>query len=267
MRTLTRVARETAGSPQQLPTVFPPLAEAGIRPRRATVTMVAATPASLKSMLTLYWIARMGLPCLFFSADTDAYESMKRAAAMVSGKTMDEVERDITAGRQSDYEDMLARLNIRWVFETDPTYTDLELETAAFAEVFGEFPEIVVIDNLMNVVGENENEFASMRDTTKALKRLVRITNASVFVLHHMQETEKDNGRPAARNRLQGKVSQLPEMILSIALSGDELRVAAVKNRFGPGDASAEKYVSIFADPGRCRFYNNRLQKQQGVPA
>lgn len=267
MRTLLRVARETAGSPQQLPAVFPGLAEAGIKPRRSTVTMIAATPGSLKSMLTLYWIARMGLPTLFFSADTDAYESMKRAAAMVSGKTMDEVERDIAAGRQSEYEDALTALNIRWVFETDPTYTDLELETAAFAEVFGEFPEVIVMDNLMNIVGENENEWSSMRDTTKALKRLVRITNASVFVLHHMSETEKDNGRPAARNRLQGKVSQLPEMILSIALSGDELRICAVKNRFGPDDASGEKYVVVYADPGRCRFYNSRMAKSQGIAA
>lgn len=253
--------------PQQLPVVFPGLAEAGIRPRRATVTMIAATPASLKSMLTLYWVARMALPTLIFSADTDAYESMKRAAAMVSGNTMDQVERDITQGNQDYYEELLAQLNIRWVFETDPTYTDLELETAAYAETFGEFPEVIVIDNLMNVVGENENEFASMRDTTKALKRLVRITNASVFVLHHMQETEKGNNKPAARNRLQGKVSQLPEMILSIALDGDELRVSAVKNRFGPGDASAEKYVSIYADPSRVRFYNNRIAMSQGVSA
>lgn len=267
MRTLTRVARETAGTPQQLPTVFTALHEEGIRPRRATVTMVAATPASLKSMLTLYWIARMGLPTLFFSADTDAYESMKRAAAMVSGKTMDEVEADIGNGNQGQYEELLAQLNIRWVFETDPTYEDLSLETAAYAEVFGDFPQMIVVDNLMNIVGDNENEFASMRDTTKALKRLVRITNASVFVLHHMQETEKGNDRPAARNRLQGKVAQLPEMILSIALAGDELRISAVKNRFGPGDASGEKYVTVYADPARCRFYNSRQAKMMGHAA
>lgn len=267
MRTLIRVARETAGTPQQLPTVFPPLADAGIRPRRATVTMIAATPASLKSMLTLYWVARMGLPTLFFSADTDAYESMKRASAMVSGQTMDQVEQDIHAGRQDGYEQALTQLDIRWVFETDPTYDDLMLETAAYAEATGEYPEVIVLDNLMNVVGENADEFASMRDTTKALKRLVRITGASVYVLHHMQETQKDTGMPAARNRLQGKVAQLPEMILSIALADNELRVAAVKNRFGPGDASAERYISLYVDPARCRFYNSRLALQTGHAA
>ena len=97
-----------------------------------------------------------------------------------------------------------------------------------------------------------------MRDTTKALKRLVRITDASVFVLHHMQETEKEKGVPPARRRLQGKVSQLPEVILSIIRVGDELRISAVKNRFGPGDASGEEYVSLFVDPARCRFFNSR---------
>lgn len=267
MRTLTRVARETAGAPQQLPLVFPPLAEAGIRPRRATVTMIAATPASLKSMLTLYWVSRMRLNTLFFSADTDAYESMKRAAAMTTGNTMDKVEQDIAAGRQADYEAALNNLNIRWVFETDPTYQDLVLETAAYAEATGDYPEVIVIDNLMNVVGESENEWASMRDTTKALKKLVRITGAAVFVLHHMGETQKDNGLPAARNRLQGKVSQLPEMILSIAVSGNELRIAAVKNRFGRQDAAAERYVTIYVNPSLCRFYNNQLAMQLGNPA
>ena len=267
MRTLERVVEQSLGAPQQLPVVFPALAEAGIRPRKATVTMIAATPASLKSMLTLYWIARMGLPTLFFSADTDAYETMKRAAAMVSGVTQSKVEVDVAAGRRDEYGERLRQLNIRWVFETDPTYTDISLETAAYAEVFGAFPQIIVIDNLVNVVGENDNEFGAMRDTTKALKRLVRITGASVFVLHHMSEQEKDHGTPPARRRLQGKVSQLPEVILSLALVGPELRICAVKNRFGRGDASGEEYVSIWASPDRCQFFNSRVDMQTGRPA
>lgn len=267
MRTLERVVAQAASGPQQLPTIFPMLAEAGIKPRRSTVTMVAAVPGSLKSMLTMYWVARMGLPTLFFSADTDAYETMKRASAMVSGVTQSEVEKDIASGNREAYAERLRQLNIRWVFETDPTYADISLEVAAYAEVFGAFPEIIVIDNLMNVVGENDNEFGSMRDTTKALKRLVRITDAAVFVLHHMQEGEKDHGTPPARRRLQGKVSQLPEVILSLALVGDELRVAAVKNRFGPGDASGEKYVSIYTAPDRCQFFTSRAALGQGFPA
>ena len=244
---------------------FRTLEEFGIKPRLGTVCMIAAVPGAMKSMLALYWTARMNLPTLFFSADTDAYESTKRAAAMVSGDTQAVVEQNLNTGNADKYFDILNTLNLRWVFETDPTYLDLELETAAFAEAHGDFPKIIVIDNLMNVVGSNENEFASMRDTTKALKRLVRITDAAVFVLHHMQETEKDTSKPPARNRLQGKVSQLPEIILSIARNGDEMRISPVKNRFGPGDASGEKYVSLYADATRCRFYESKYAMEQGI--
>lgn len=267
MRTLLSVATEHKSTPQQLPSVFPAWEKAGIRLRKGTTTMIAATPASLKSMLTLYLVGRMDLPTLFFSADTDSFESAKRAAAMTSGDTQTQVEQNFAKGDVSRYQDWLGRLPIRWVFETDPTYKDIALETAAYAEVYGAFPQIIVIDNLMNVVGENDNEFGAMRDTTKAIKRLVRITGASVFVLHHMSEQEKDHGTPPARRRLQGKVSQLPEVILSLALVNDELRVAAVKNRFGPGDASGERYATLYTSPERCQFYNTRQAMQTGHPA
>ena len=107
--------------------------------------------------------------------------------------------------------------HVRWVWESDPTYDDITLETTAFAEVYGRFPSIVVIDNLMNVVGENESEWSSMRDTTKAIHRLVRITGAHVFVLHHMSENNARPQYPAPMRDVQGKVSQLPELIISLA--------------------------------------------------
>src|SRR5690606_26196678 len=125
-------------------------------------------------------------------------------------------------------------------------YDDLMLETMAFAEVHGDFPAVIVIDNLMNLVGQNEDEWGSMREHTKALHRLVRVTNASVFVLHHMGETTKDPRYPSPRSALQGKVAQLPEMILSLAMDSEfgELRAAVVKSRFGKQDPTGEKFTS-----------------------
>ena len=265
MKTLSRVVQKSAPENRSLPTVFQAWTQAGIRPRRGNVTMIYATAASLKSMLAMYYVARMGLPTLVFSADTDEYETTKRAAAMVTGRTQAEVERDWSNGDRDEYMGMLEQLNIRWVFESDPTYSDIELETAAYAEVFGAFPEVIVVDNLMNVTPENENEWAGMRETSKVLKRLVRITDAAVLVLHHASETEKDSTTPPARSRIQGKVSQLPEVILSIARNNDELRVAAVKNRYGPGDASGENYVTLYTSPERCRFYESRWHLETGV--
>ena len=155
------------------------------------------------------------------------------------------------------------------MFESDPTYTDLLLETMAFAEAHGRYPEIIVVDNLMNVVGENEDEWGSMRDTTKAFKRLVRFTDAALFVLHHMAERRTDNTVPAPRSDLQGKVSQLPEVILSLAFDGgSELKVAPVKNRFGPADATARTHaVSLYVTPETGQFYNSNYNRVNGMPA
>ena len=180
--------------------------------------MLAAPPKSGKTLLALYWTARMGLPTLYFSADTDPMTMATRAAAMRFGVTQD-VARELVAKADPETVAGLKDLdNIRWVFETDPTYQDLELETAAYFEVYGDWPEVIVVDNLMNLVGMSENEWGSMRDSTKALHRLTRITGASVFVCHHMSEGSGDVRMPSPRKMIQGKVSQVPEMILSLAL-------------------------------------------------
>ncbi len=233
--------------------------------------MFAGTPGSMKTFLVLFMLARMGVPTLFFSADTDARTITKRAAAILTGDSQEAVESALrTDGGASYYAEHLEDLSmIRWVFESDPTYQDLELESLAFAETHGHYPEVIVVDNLMNVVGENEDEWGSMRDTTKAFKRLVRFTDSALFVLHHMAERKSDNSMPSPRSDLQGKVSQLPELILSLAFDGaSELRVAAVKNRFGPADASARTHVvTLYVRPESGQFYTSAYARAQGIPA
>jgi len=233
--------------------------------------MLAGTPGSMKTYLMLYMLAKMGLPTLFFSADTDAKTITKRAAAMLTGDTQEQVEAGLRTEDSLYYASELERLSmIRWVFESDPTYRDLELETLAFAEAHGRFPEIIVVDNLMNVVGQNEDEWGSMRDTTKAFKRLVRFTDAALFVLHHMAERRADNTTPAPRSDLQGKVSQLPETILSLAFDGamGELKVAPVKHRFGVADATARTHiVTLYVNPSTGQFYNSAYDRANGNAA
>jgi hypothetical protein len=138
---------------------------------------------------------------------------------------------------------------------------------AAYAEVNGRWPAVVVIDNLMNVVGENENEWSSMRDTARVLHRLTRITKAAVFVLHHAADDRTDPTMPAPRKSLQGKVSQLPKVILSVAIADNQLRVAPVKLRWGPGDASGATFTSLYVDASRNRMFNSFHDLQMGVIA
>ena len=263
MRTLARAARRPSDSGSFLPGVFRPLEDAGIRIREGTATYIAGVPGAMKTGLTLYWVGRLGLPALYFSADSEDFEMVERAGAMMSGDTAQQVR-----ANPGKYAEMLAQLPIRFCFDDSPTYKDVELEVAAYAEMHGEFPRVIVIDNMLNLVGESEDEWASHRDHAKVIHKLTRITKAAVIVLAHMGEDKVDpSSHPQPRTKLQGKVSHLPKVILSLAFNGEVLKVAAVKNRFGPGDASGKTYVELVVDPARNQFFNSRNDFQMGRPA
>ena len=91
MKTLTRAALSTAELGEPLPWNFPQFQRAGIVPRRGTVTMIAATPASGKTFLVTKWVQRLAEPTLFFSADTDSGTMLVRAAAIATGDNQQSV--------------------------------------------------------------------------------------------------------------------------------------------------------------------------------
>lgn len=263
MRTLSSIARRPQPTGNFHPPVFWPLHNAGIRLRAGTVTFIAGVGGALKTGLALYWVGRLERPTLYFSADSEPFEMLERVASMVTGDSVDKVRANPGA-----YAGAIDRLPIRMVFEDSPTYLDLELEVAAYAEVHGTFPEVIVIDNLLNLVGDNENEWGAHRDHARVIHRVTRVTKATVLVLAHMGEDKADPTTfPPARMKLQGKVSQLPKMILSLAFDGQRLKVAAVKNRFGPADASGRTYVELYADPRVNRFFNTKIDMLEGRPA
>lgn len=231
--------------------------------------MIAAESGSGKTFLAFYIAAASKLRTIYFSADADERTMRERATAMVTGERQETVRLDPD---NDEYLKSLAQLDrIRWVFESDPTYEDIEQEVAAYTEAWGDYPETVVVDNLMNVVGENEDEYGSLRDTTRLLHWLCRHAGCAVLVLHHMREEDSSAREflPARKGRLQGKVSNFPEVILSIALDehGQNMLVAPVKNRFGRQDKSGKTYVTIPTDLDRAQFYESDYTKSQGIPA
>ena len=263
MRTLAHAVRRPAETGTFLPGVFWPLENAGIRLREGTATFIAGVAGAMKTSLALYWVGRLDRPTLYFSADCEDFEMIERAAAMMTGDTMQKVR-----ANPGNYADELKRLQIRFVFEDSPTYHDLEMEVAAYAETFGKFPEIIVIDNLLNLVGENQDEWSAHRDHARVIHRITRITKAAVLVCAHMGEDRADpSSWPPPRTKLQGKVSHLPKLILSLAFDGQVLKVAAVKNRFGPGDASGRTFVELWARPETSQFFNSRADLMAGRPA
>ena len=243
-----------------LPEVWSDLNSKQIKFRRGQVCMVAAAPNAGKSMFALVYALRAKVPTLFFSADTDTSTVMIRVASALSGHGQVSVEYNLQ-NNPKHYDYLLDGMNhIQWVFDSSPSLDDIELEVKAYVELYGVSPELIVIDNLMNVVAESDNEWAGLRQIMVELHDMARKTEACVMVLHHVSEQGEygDTTTPPARRAIHGKVSQLPSLILTLGYSPTEgvLRVAPVKNRFGPMYANANEHVSLFVDYAVCRIEN-----------
>ena len=241
-----------------LPDVWASLKAKEIKFRRGQVCMVAAAPNAGKSMFALIYAIRAQVPTLFFSADTDTTTVMMRAAAHISGHSQITVEANL-ASNTHYYDQHFEKFgHIKWVFDSSPSIDDLELEIRAYVELFGQPPELIVIDNLMNVTAETDNEWAGLRAIMMELHDMARKTEACVLVLHHVSEQSEYGSptKPPHRRAIHGKVSQLPALILTLGYDPAEatLRVAAVKNRFGPHTADASDWAALLVNYAACQI-------------
>ena len=107
------------------------------------------------------------------------------------------------------------------------------------------------------------------------LHDLARNTDACVLVLHHVSESNEygDGTNPPPRRAIQGKVSQLPSLQITLGYDpvGKLLKVAAVKNRFGPNSADGKDYVTLDTNYAACQItdvnlgqYTQQRQWDQG---
>jgi RecA-family ATPase len=262
MLSLSQAAAKSVNDHAILPDLFPSLQSDGIRFRRGQLTMIAGAPNAGKSLLALYMAVNMKVPTLYISADTDAYTTAIRAAAMVTGTQVSSVEESFASevGMEFYQSELDSITHLRFDFAPSPTLDEIDLSLRAYAEAFGEYPHLLIVDNAMNVVSMHENEWSGLREIAKAMHHIARETEAAVFLLHHTSEAEGQADMPPSRKAIQGKISQLPEMILTVALvqHTGEFRVAAVKNRFAQHSPNGAKYVSLWSDASRMNIYTHR---------
>lgn len=266
MRSLVQHLYRGSGSSQLLPDLHPALAEATVKVRRGQMVMLTATAGGGKSMLALWYaVARNPGRVLYFSLDTSLADMTKRAAAMLSGMTVTEVEEALEAGADEYIADMVADLTprIRWCSNARDMQ-DIDEEILAYVEAFGAMPDVVVIDVLLNL-GSSE-EWGGAMKVMEDLHALAHNKDVTVFVLHHNSDKRADSTRPAPRVDALLKVSQYPEVMLSLALDQErqQMNVAVVKNRSGKADPDAQRPVSLPVDLESMRIF---LTEQEALAA
>ena len=157
--------------------------------------MIAGQPNAGKSLIALYMAVQMKVPTLYISADTDAYTTSIRAAAMITGHQTSTVEEAFITGVGKDfYTNELSSIDfLQFDFTPSPTLDEVDLSIRAYGEAYGQYPHLIIVDNAMNVVSMHHDEWSGLREIAKAMHHIARETGAAVFLLHHTSENE---GRP-----------------------------------------------------------------------
>jgi len=241
-------------SGEPLPDPWPVFAKNRMTFRRGSLSMIAGPPGSMKTVMALNLVRQMGssVPTLYHSSDSDNFTMASRSLSMLTGQSSDESEFAVMAQQQAAYESLREMEHVRWSFKASPSMEFLRAEAEAFREIKGEYPHHTIIDILMNVDYEGISEY-NYQNLMLELNTMAREQETAITLIHHTSESAK-GGSPPPRSAVMGKANQLPTLILT--LWGDsaagKLMVATVKNRFGPQDAMAKKYITMKADPAVC---------------
>jgi hypothetical protein len=133
--------------------------------------------------------------------------------------------------------------HIKWMFDASPTLGDLEDEINVYRETMGDNPTLIVVDNAVDVTHDSGDEFSSLRSLMREVKWWARDTSAAFLILHHTSEQYEGSPCPP-RAALHGKIAQVPSLVMTLSSAQPGMMAAAaVKNRYGPADATGRTAV------------------------
>jgi len=253
MHLLSRAIKTASQGGAILPTVWQSLAAQQIAIRYGEVSMIAGPPGAGKSTLALSLAVKAKVPTLYISADTHSHTMSLRLLALLTGKHQSEVEPMMELDRQWAAQMLKPADHIMWEFDSSPTLKDIEDAVLASRERLGEDVRLIVLDNAVDVTMDSQDEWGGLRTLMKELKWWARETGAAVVVCHHTSEAVQGNPCPPQKS-LHGKVAQTPSLILTVHNQVTTMGVCAVKNRYGPADATGGSPVWLSYEPASMQI-------------
>jgi len=245
------------------------LDNAGIVFRRGQLVLIAAGPGTAKSALTLALTIQSGVPSMIFSADSDAFTQMTRSISMLTDIPLTKSTEMVLEDKiPDDVAENMSGVPLRIDYESSPSPEDIEEILEAYWELFGEYPTLIVIDNITNVsgVGNVDDDFsAGLEGLMDYLHSMARETAACVIGLHHVNGPYNDGDKPIPLSGIKGQIGRVPEMILTLHKRkfDDEtmiLCVSKVKVRGGQPDPSGNTWAELEFKGFKMSFRDPELQ-------
>lgn len=215
---------------------------------RGQLSLISAGPGTGKSIFALTLAIKSRVPTLYYSADSDAFTQVTRQICIQTGWPLEDAKRRVLDGDLGGAEDGLAASPIRFVYDTSPTLDKIELTMKAYDEVYGDFPSLVIVDNISDCQADGDGDVEAL---TEYFHGMARQTGAHVMTLHHVTGPYNDADKPIPMSGIRGQVGRVPELILtqfkptSEFGDPDRLCVSTVKNRSGKADASGLTFAEL----------------------
>jgi hypothetical protein len=259
MQSLTLAMKAAPEEGEILPNPFRRLTQMGALFRRGQVSLVAAASGGGKSAFASHVAVHSSpkIPTLYFSADSDKTTVGVRVAAGLLGKSLREVEDHLHRDDFYLWETISSGTDhIWWCWDASPTLKDIESEVLAYAYTTGEWPSLIVVDNLINIDPDGEVVGHAQKDgVVHWFQQLANLTNAHVMILHHVTGEWEDGLLPIPKSGLLDKVAKRPRLVLTLYKSGgNTLGVCVVKNSSGQAAADGSFGCDLGWMPERSWF-------------
>jgi len=246
-----------------------PLYDLGVTPRHGQVVMVAGRSGSMKSTFALWLVEQWGLDTLYFSADMTAFQASMKLASLRTQQRIERIEEAVRKDGAGEFERALEGTRVQFSFHTPIRWERVMDELNAWVTAYNRFPQVIVLDNLMDIEGA-EADYSEQMFAMQVVSDLSRETGATVLILHHASDKSWDAAGkpflPPGRQEVKGGLSEKPELSLSVAFNPNtfELNVAPIKNRLGFQDPTAATFATFGVVPETNLFYDRGVVVESG---
>lgn len=222
-----------------------------IRPKGGNCAVVMAAPGVGKTTFMLNWAVRSGMRTLYISSDTSPHDITAQLGALATGHDRSLVEKRLmaTATWRQEYAKAIYQQypNLVLDFSPRPTMGEIQAKGEALCELWGEPPQLIVMDTASNVAMKDMSDNAEWQRVWLQSISVARYLNSFFVFAHHVKQGIARSGRvaPDLNDGLWG-CDQFPEFVLALHTERtNEITCTVRKNRGGPKDVPVPLRASL----------------------